>query len=559
LGVRLILNLLFIDIGSFAIKTLYFQGKYKKISLKEYLVYPTRKDSDLSKLEQITASLTDIKTKYSYTPDKVYVSFPSDKTVSKYIQVPFKDKKRINNSLPLELEDILPFDLEDLVYDWRLVERVGKISNIISYITSKTDLSMYIDALEIAGYDPDYIIPSTDAFINILERIYLSSKNTKVKKDLDLDSQEPCLIYIDFGFNKTNVFLCVAYKVKHIRTIAYGGDYITKSIQEELGKDYIEAENIKISEGFIDLNEDENILKDNKLSNIISNAYDLIIRDLNQTISYFKASEKITINNGFLLGNGWKVKNFDKYLQKELKINFEEFNYFNLLNLNYKFNENLNTNIMHNVIGLSLLQQDKDIKGINFRKGSFSKSKTTENVNQTLKLLKPSFYVLGFILIGFFFYSFINSFLLSSAIKDYRDQIDAKIKTAFSDLRPRQIEILFEDLDKLNKDIIERLETQKNLIESGDEDDGEPSSLKILTDLSSVFPKNKTVDILELQINKNTIKIVKGLVPNAATVKDITDAMERNNNFSDIKQGNIRIAVDGVNREFDLTAIYKGK
>jgi len=555
------LNLLFIDIGSFSIKTLYFQGKYKKINLKEYLVYPTRKDTDLSKLEQITASLTDIKNKYSYAPDKVFVSFPSDKVISKYIQVPFKDKKRISSAIPLELEDLLPFELEDLVYDWRLVDRVGKISNVISFITTKTDLSMYIDALEIAGYDPDYIVPTTDAFLNVLEKINLNQKNLKEKKDINNDDQSlnKASIYIDIGFNKTNVFMCVDFKVKHIRTIAYGGDYITKCIQDELGKDYNEAENLKISEGFVDLNEDDNIIKDNKLSNVITHAYDLIVRDINQTVSYFKANERISINNGYLLGNGWKVKDFDKYLEKELKINFEEFDYLNLLNLNYKFAENVNNSLMHNVVGISLLQQDKNIKGVNLRRGFFSKSKTTENVNQTLKLLKPSFIALGVIVASFFLYSFINSFLLSSAIQDYRSQIDNKIKTAFSDLRPRQIETLFDDLDKLNKEIIDRLETQKNLLESGDEDDGEPSSLRILTDLSSSFPKDKTVDILELQINKNNVKIVKGMVPNAANVKDITDGMEKIGGFTDIKQGNIRIAVDGVNREFDLTATYKGK
>lgn len=556
------MNVLFLDIGSYSIKTLYFQGKYKGLSLKEYLIVPTKKEDDLSRLEKITNTISEIKKNHSYYPDKTFVSFPSDKVVSKFIQVPFKDKKRIKMSLPLELEEILPFEIEDVIYDWRLIDRVGKISNIFVSVCTKTDLSMYIDAMEVCGLDTDAIIPTTDCFINILERIH--NKQSKKKKKTDEISEDidenDASIYLDLGFNKTNIFLCLDNKVKHIRTIPFGGDYVTKSIKDELCIDYKDAEELKLSEGYLNIDDQEydNTINENKLGNIIRQSYDYIIRDINQTISYFKTNERISINKGFLLGNAWKVKNFIEYLNKELKINFEEFKYLDALDLNFKFAESSSESVMHNAVGLSLLQLDKEVKGINFRRGEFSKSKTSENVNQTLKLLKPSFIVLGVFFISFFFYSFINSLVLSEAINDYKDQINKKIKTAFFDKRPRQIEMLFENLDSFNDEIIVRLETQKTMLE-GEIDDGELSSLKILNSLSASFPKNKIVDIVELHINKNIVKIVKGVVPNGSVVKDIIDGMEKSGVFEEIKQGNIRIAVDGVNKEFDLTATYKGK
>ena len=349
-------------------------------------------------------------------------------------------------------------------------------------------------------------------------------------------------------------------KVKHIRTIPFGGDYITKCVQEELCVDYKEAEDLKINDGYVILDDVEydKTIHDAKLCNIIRQSYDYLIRDINQTISFFKTSEKITINNGFLLGSAWKIKNFIEYLNKELKVSFKEFDYLEELDLSFQFAEKSSDSIMHNAVGMSLLQMDKDIKGINFRRGEFSKSKASENVNQTLKLLKPSVIVLVVFFLSFFFYSFINSLVLSEAINDYREQINKKIKTSFFDKRPRQVEALFDNLDKFNDEVTRRLETQKTILE-GNVDDGEPSSLRILTALSASFPKNKIVDIVELHVNGSIVKIVKGVVPNGAVVKDIIDGMERSGLFEDIKQGNIRIAVDGVNKEFDLTATYKGK
>lgn len=555
------MNILFIDIGSYSIKSLYFCGKYRGLYLKEYLITPTKKEPGLSKLEQVTSALAELRTKHSYFPDKVYVTYPTDRVISKYLQVPFKDRKRIQISLPFELEDLLPFEIKNVIFDWRLVERLGKISNIFTYVTTKTDLSMYIDAMEVAGFEPDYIVPNSDAFINILERLnYLNKKKFKDKTDEDiaLETTSTATVYLDIGFNKTNVFICVNNKIKHIRTIPYGGDYVTKCIQEELCLDYFEAESLKIKQGDIASEDEDQDDKLNNLSSIIRHAYDFIIRDINQTISYFKASEKISVQNGFLLGSGWRVQNFNQYLNKELKINFFEFKYLDDLKLNFKFAEESSEAILHNAVGLSLLQLDKNLRGINFRKGEFSKSKKSESVNQTISLLKPSIFFITASILCFLIFGFINSFILNKSIGNYKEQIQTKMETAFYDLRPSQVDSFFENLEKLDAEVLQRLELQKTILD-GNTTTGDPSALKILNSLSASFPKDKTVDVVELIINKNVVKISKAIVPNGAVVKDIIDGLERSGYFKEIKQGNIRIAVDGVNKEFDLTATYKGK
>ena len=80
----------------------------------------------------------------------------------------------------------------------------------------------------------------------------------------------------------------------------------------------------------------------------------------------------------------------------------------------------------------------------------------------------------------------------------------------------------------------------------------------MLKALSSTIPKNQVVDIVELHINRKIVKIVKAIAPNASVVKAIMSSMERSGKFTDIKPGNIRIAIDGANKEFDISATYKG-
>jgi hypothetical protein len=246
-------------------------------------------------------------------------------------------------------------------------------------------------------------------------------------------------------------------------------------------------------------------------------------------------------------------------MEQELKIRVEPLMYAAPLSLPFNFADQDQEFTFCNVIGASLYQMNKTKwKGFNLRRGEFAKETEVEGFSQYINIFKPTLKNLAVALVLFFVYGLVHSFILDSMETNYKDEIRAKFQKAFPDKGKRASGALLDNNDRLLKEIRNRLRMQKAILE-GDASDDMVSAFDILRDLSATIPKNKVVDIKELHINKKIVKIVKGIASNATVVKDIIQSMERSGVFTDIKQGNITIAIDGVNKEFDMTATYKGK
>jgi len=76
-------------------------------------------------------------------------SFPADLATYRNIKVPFKDKKKIIQILPYELEPTLPFPVEDLTIDFHIinVSENANHTDLIAAGIDKTKLKNYIDTL----------------------------------------------------------------------------------------------------------------------------------------------------------------------------------------------------------------------------------------------------------------------------------------------------------------------------------------------------------------------------------------------------------------------------
>ena len=95
---------------------------------------------------------------------KIVSSIPGNLFSQRVLTLPFADRKRIEKALPFEVEDLVPFDLGDVVLDHLVLGHAAAQketeTRVLCMMLPKTVLRQHLDLLVSAGIDPQVIVPS---------------------------------------------------------------------------------------------------------------------------------------------------------------------------------------------------------------------------------------------------------------------------------------------------------------------------------------------------------------------------------------------------------------
>ena len=143
-----------IDKGRLAVSVV--QRKFGKSELVDSFVQPFGTDAELAELLRDRAP--------SWSGAKIVSSIPGGFFSQRVLTLPFADRKRIEKALPFEVEDLVPFGLDDVVLDHLLLAGAGAKgeagSPVLCMMLPKAVLSRHLDLLAGAGIDPQVIVPS---------------------------------------------------------------------------------------------------------------------------------------------------------------------------------------------------------------------------------------------------------------------------------------------------------------------------------------------------------------------------------------------------------------
>ncbi len=88
------------------------------------------------------------------TPDRCVVAVSPHQVSFRNLEMPFKDARKIRQTLPYEMETLLPFPVEDMVIDF-IGAGPGKTGEILSASVKKEMISSYLETCKDHGIDPD--------------------------------------------------------------------------------------------------------------------------------------------------------------------------------------------------------------------------------------------------------------------------------------------------------------------------------------------------------------------------------------------------------------------
>lgn len=267
----------------------------------------------------------------------VTIALPNQLAIFKELVVPFIDTDKIQQVLPLELEQQIPFAIADVTFDFIITKQdlTTKQSTIFIGIVQKKDLSQIIALLEKVNLHVDRITLDLFSVYNLYTQ------------HPDYANQTAGTALIDFGALNTSIAYINNKQLAAVRSLNYGLSTFTKNIAEKTQKTTTAIIDHLVRFGTNNI-QDETIAKAfNEELAVLSNQIQFILATCTSQVVGAQP-----INNIILLTRNTIINGFEKSLGQALAINTQYFNTTNLLGNTIALKSPLTTIPLINVASL---------------------------------------------------------------------------------------------------------------------------------------------------------------------------------------------------------------
>lgn len=143
-------RILALDIGAHAVRAAAVES-----SFRDYKVTGLYEEElgDGSLADSLRALLA----KHDLHADTVLATIPGEMASQRMLSLPFRDKKKLSQTVPFELEAQVPFGLDDVVVDYHILARERTGSTLLAAMVQKSDLQRHLDTLAEVGIDPKIV------------------------------------------------------------------------------------------------------------------------------------------------------------------------------------------------------------------------------------------------------------------------------------------------------------------------------------------------------------------------------------------------------------------
>jgi type IV pilus assembly protein PilM len=425
------------------------------------------------------------------------------------IILPSINENEIQEMLTFEAEKHIPFSLDQMELNFQVLEREEEKekSKVVLAALQKKVIDEHLSLLKSAGLKPDIVDVSSFAIFNSFK---YSKENTGKK----------VTALIDLGAKSTEINIVKEGNLSFTRSTLLGSDDLTSLIQEELRSNFEEAEEMKREYGLI-IGSGIGERKREKVAEAGKPWGRKLIRELRYSFdAYGTESRGTEVERLILSGGGAKLKNLDKFLEKELGIEVK------IANPLSKFSSESGPELTL-ATGLALRKNIENKMEIDLFPSSLRKEKEVKQKRMTLVLTS----ILIVVLISF------------GLLTSYNNLVQKEGRLANLNKELKNLKPLLSEIQGTRK----RLSIIKSYT------DQRTSSLEILRELSLIVPEE--VHLSNLIFEKNKLVDLTGKAASQPLVTRLATLLEDSDYFEKVELKFQRDSREGV--DFGITCSIK--
>jgi len=243
-------------------------------------------------------AVDDLLRKQALKFDEVHCALPGGKTTTRILTLPFENRRRIEQVLPFELENLVPFNLEDMHLTFEVLGKAAEGGfRVLVAMTPKEELHRFLLRLAQAGIDPKIVEISPYALYGAARQY--------------LPEELGALAVGDLGATHTDLAVLREGELQELRTFSFGSERLDRALVVQ-GKTPEEAERWKI--------ESASLKGGGTLNETIARAIQPFINQLRQTLHGLRSERNLDVTRLFLTGRGSLLAGLDDVLAQELSV-----------------------------------------------------------------------------------------------------------------------------------------------------------------------------------------------------------------------------------------------
>lgn len=544
-----------LDIGSYSIKAVEIINSFKSYQIKSFYELPMPIHEEVDRNVLLSQCLEQLFKDNNLQADRILTAMPGQYISSRIVPVGFADPRKISMAVMAEVEDAVPFNLEDMIVDHQILGTAADGRTIVMVVmTRKTFLQSFLDHLHHVNIDPKLIDVDSLSFYNLAPYLRIEPNE--------------CVAMVDIGHEKTSVCIVQNGLLKMFRSINIGGAYLTEFLSRDLECSFAEAQDVKHRVSQLICDGDTGVglpAQDRQTAERMTLACNAIVKDLGRTLYAFKTWDKTKISRLFLSGGTARIKNLDMYLTEQLGIPV----YLNRLEAtDLKIDESLADKALvmpqSVAIGMRSVVSAKRYSQINLRKGEFA---YVQNYAQIMKIGKIAGQVLGIALLLLILSYGVRSFIYNRQIAELEKEYMKEYNSLSLTRKKQQGK---QDFLKFRSDV--RAAIQKEISARRDAVDqfmassGTAPGLLMLQDISNAIPKTVKIDVTTYKFTgvsgqpSGRLQL-KAETDGYSSVEAIKEALKKSQGITDLEERSAggKPGTDNKIISFELQMSYKSK
>jgi general secretion pathway protein L len=224
-------NVLGLDLGSHAVKAVELQQSLRRLETVQVRAV-ARDDAELD-LAELIGRFAQV---HQFATEHVVTAVRGDRLSVRRLAFPFGERRRLTQAVPFEVEDQLPFELEDVVLDWSVVGGDRSRAEVVAAVAPRSEVSALIDTLRTAGCDPRTVEGEGLVLANLTAAFDLPGNR----------------VLVDLGHAKTTLCALVEERAVGARSIGVAGRALSEAVAQDRALSLGDAERAKSEEGILD-------------------------------------------------------------------------------------------------------------------------------------------------------------------------------------------------------------------------------------------------------------------------------------------------------------------
>ncbi len=288
-----------LDIGSHSVKAVVVRFGLRGRELVRFGAEPVALDEQgRGSPEAVMDAAGRLWQKLGQGTDVVHCALPGEEVTVKTIDLPVGAGRRIEQVLRYELDELLPYDIDEAIFDQVELGRDGERVNLLTATALRKRIETLISGLGGRGIDPREI--------GVAPLAYRHFSGTE-----PVGGKEELVAVVDLGHQRTNVMIR-EQRVVTARTILRGGRDLTARLADVGRIPFSEAEAYKRQGGI-----------SGKVGEVLRTALEPLVREVRQTVAGHVAAGGGRIRRVLLCGGGSLLGGLDGLLANELGVPVE--------------------------------------------------------------------------------------------------------------------------------------------------------------------------------------------------------------------------------------------